>query len=85
MKAQENQKRKAFSSTRNGIYLGIVLVVFVTVGYIISDSHSRLLNENEEINTLEIRLAKALEPVPDPPPELEEWMLLFDDGALILH
>ena len=85
MKAQENQKRRVFSSTRTGIYLGIVLVVFVTAGYIISNSHSRLINVNDEINMLEIRLAKALEPVPDPPPDLEEWMLSFDDSSLFIH
>jgi hypothetical protein len=36
----------------------------------------------ESENNIETRLAEALEPVEDPQPELEDWILNFSDKIL---
>ncbi len=67
------------SARKPAMYLIIVFGFILTAGFINRMTHNRAYPLNDEIRDLEIRLAKALEPVQDPPPELEDWMFTFDD------
>ena len=78
MKTISNSKRRFPKPIKFAMYL----VLVSALGFL----NWMTINANdpgmEERRSLEIRLAEALIPVPDPEPELEGWLLTLSEDIL---
>jgi len=82
MKTKKHLNSTGSSLKKPTIFLIILIGFILTAGFIARMIQNQDYPVNAEVMDLEIRLAAALEPVQDSPPELEEWMISFDNSQV---